>query len=682
MDRMKSKPTQAPSIHLLWLISGWAALILLAYGTLLLHPSLHTACPENDTWNFPIRWSVLSSLREGRIPLWNSLLAFGIPWLATWQTETFYPGTLLFVWKGLEAWNFSGILHLLIFSSGVYTFLRASKVGAFWSFFSAAIALLNACAFNHLGSNSSMDTMAWMPWMFLATRECVEGKPFGTLKWALFLALQVFAGYPQIIFYTLAGCAAFAIFLASWNSPAKLLKPLGWGLLFSAAQWMPSIEYFLFNSVRLPAVSNNPHFFLPLENLETFFNWNALAGNGVPDYVNSPTFFYFNFYSGIVPLLVLAAGVAGFKRLKKNSLFFLGAFLFVLMGTVGFLIGPLLPASFALPSFLEPAKAWVLVNLMELFALGFLLEDLVPNPGKWKWVVLSAGVLNLLYPIWIHPYEHNFTPPHETLERYAREITGSLGSGRVLILPNEREHQALYTPLPDPGERPFFKHFVPDSNLYVSLPLANFYGSTWPSWGALDANQYFKLGFPYGTGKLLDLLGVDLLVLPEDHMPPNFRKKWKYDVWVLWKNPSSLGGSFTFIGQPQVAGRRDIFSAFASGTADPRRILYLDPAPVSKAPLSFQPPLSAMSFQGEGEYRVITQNAMPGWRAWVDGKPQHIYTADGIFVCVPILKHSGQVQISYEPTSFRMGLFISLLFWGWGLGWSGFLWGRLKPASN
>src|SRR5579859_955004 len=200
---MKRSPVSAvpPSLYL---VMGWALLLFAAYGRLILHPDLHTACPENDTWNLPVRWSVLSALREGHLPLWNPLSAFGIPWLATWQTETFYPGTLLFTWLGLSAWNLSGLLHLILFSLGIYLFLRNLSVERFPAFFGAAIALLNGCAYNHLGSNSSMDTMAWMPWIFLSTREILTGKPWGRSKLTLFLVLQIFAGYIQIVFYTLA----------------------------------------------------------------------------------------------------------------------------------------------------------------------------------------------------------------------------------------------------------------------------------------------------------------------------------------------------------------------------------------------------------------------------------------------------------------------------------------------
>src|SRR5580658_2795828 len=214
------------SNRVLTLIGGWLFLLLLAYGRLLVHPNLRTACPENDTWNLPIRWSVLSSLRNGHLPLWNPLSAFGIPWLATWQTECFYPGTLLFTWLGLSAWNYSGLLHLLVFSVGIYSFLRNSSVRPFWAFLSASIALLNSCAYNHLGSNSSMDTMAWIPWVFMAGQQSLESKPWARIRFALYLTFQILAGYPQIIFYTVLGCLCYVAFLKGWPSVKVLFFPL------------------------------------------------------------------------------------------------------------------------------------------------------------------------------------------------------------------------------------------------------------------------------------------------------------------------------------------------------------------------------------------------------------------------------------------------------------------------
>lgn len=679
---MGIKPTSISHAPTKWFLAlGWAALVVAAYGRLILHPDLHTACPENDTWNLPIRFSVLSSLCDGKIPLWNSRPAFGMPWLATWQTECFYPGTLLFAWLGLSAWNLSGLLHLCILSIGIFSFLRANNVSSFWSFFAAAIALINGCAYNHLGSNSSMDTMAWIPWMFLATHQVVGRKPWGGFKWALFFVLQVFAGYPQIIFYTLVGCFSYAAILKGSAGPIRLLPPLLAGLLISTAQWMPSIEYFFIDSVRLPAVHDNPHFFLPLENLKTFLDFNALGKGGIPDYVQNPTFFYFNFYSGFLPLVVLILGAVRFDKLKSNARFFLIGFLLFLFWSLGFVLQGLDHLHLPYPAFLEPAKCWVLINVFELFAVGLILGDVFPNPPKWKWAVLVLGGLNLLWPLWNHPVEQNLLPPGLESSAEAKKVLTSLGPGRLLILPNTGEHQKLYTPLPDPENRPYFKHFVPNSNLFANLPSATFYGSTQPTWGALDAGFYFRYGFPYRIGSLIDMLGVDFLYLPENDMPPRFKKVETDDSWTLWKNPGSVGPYYFFPGGPKSSSRKEIFTSFADGNADPKRDLFLDPNPVSSPPSHkltrvgvFKDGfLGFFSMKDSDRYLVITQNAMPGWRAWVNYKPSPIYIANGIFLCVPIPQETGKVHqiiMAYEPTSFRFGLFLSLLaitgFLGWG----------------
>ncbi len=674
---MKKEPAPAVSASHPWLIPlAWSAVFLTAYGFLLFHPDLHPACPENDTWNLPIRWSVLSSLRAGRLPLWNPLSAFGIPWLATWQTETFYPGTLLFTGFGLSAWNFSGVLHLMILSLGAYFFLRAEKLGPLASFFSASIALMNGCAYNHLGSNSSMDTMAWIPWIFLAALHCLEEKQWGKIQLAIFFALQVLAGYPQIIFYTLVGLAAYAAFRKNWKDPVKLLLPLAGGLLLSAAQWIPSVEYFFINSVRLPAVHNNPHFFLPVENLETFLNPTALSRNGLPDYVVNPTFFYFNFYSGIPPLLLLVLGMVRWRALRPISQFFLFGFLALLVWALGCPLRAFEFLRIPFPAFLEPAKCWVLADVFELIALGFILEDLFPKPAKAQWALTALSIANLLWFVGAHLLERNLTPPSPLLDAQAQNLKNHLGTGRILVLPDPREHQRLYTPLPDPAREPLFKRFIPNSNYYEFLPAATFYGSTQPSWGALDAGFYFQYVFPHDNGALMDLLGVDLLYLPEDHLPPHYQKVQTNGNWVLWKNPSSLGGRFFFYGLPQTGDRKKIFSAFADGTAKPLQNLFLDPSsPASLAPLAQGPPLDAEEVALPGGARngilVVTQNALPGWRAWVDGRPAGLYLADGLFQAVFFAASDKKVRLAYEPASFRLGLFLSLLALGGFLAWAG-----------
>jgi hypothetical protein len=60
----------------------------------------------------------------------------------------------------------------------------------------------------------------------------------------------------------------------------------------------------------------------------------------------------------------------------------------------------------------------------------------------------------------------------------------------------------------------------------------------------------------------------------------------------------------------------------------------------------------------------LADSAYPGWRAFVDGEPCELLVADHAFrmVQVPAGKH--QVEFRYEPASFRLGVFVSLLALG------------------
>jgi len=642
---------------------GLVALSFTAYGRLLLHPDLHTACPENDTWNLPVRWSVLTSLQAGRIPLWNPLSAFGLPWLASWSTEVFYPGTWLFTQFGLNAWNYSGIIHLLIFSAGIYFFLIQLGAQPFAAFFSASLALLNGCAYNHLGSNSPMDAMAWIPWIFIGARETLTDNNGGRFKLGLALALQILAGYPQTLLYTLIGL--FLYTAICFRSIEKLIFPMALALLVTAGQWLPSVEYFLFQAVRLPAVTNNPDFVLPLSNLLTFLRPDALAQKGLPDYVVSPTYFYFNLYVGLIPLAIFFLSVFRFKEWTMLTRFWVFGLLISCLWTFGFFTYCLHLLHIILPAFLEPAKAWVLLNFVELIAMGLLWENLYPKAGHWKWMILLLSLLDLLIPIWSHPLERNLLPPCAQIDQTSQVIKNNLNSGRLLVLVDEKESGQLYQPLPDPELKSRFKYFVPNSNLYASLPLANAYSSTWPCWSVMDAEIYFKYGFPYSQGHLLDLLGVDELLLNESKMPKPFRKTGTLQGWTLWKNPHSLGRAFIYKGGISSGDRKEIFKTFASGQSNPETKLYLEKEPISdqpRHPLSpLEDPKNYYSIpQSKSGYLVITQNAMPGWRVWVNGNPQNLLLADSLFQCVPV--EGGQtVILRYEPASFRLGLFVSLL---------------------
>lgn len=58
---------------------------------------------------------------------------------------------------------------------------------------------------------------------------------------------------------------------------------------------------------------------------------------------------------------------------------------------------------------------------------------------------------------------------------------------------------------------------------------------------------------------------------------------------------------------------------------------------------------------------VLTDSYYPGWKAEVNKKPVHMYTADGIFRAIELTKGENQVRFYYQPESFKKGVIISLL---------------------
>lgn len=60
-------------------------------------------------------------------------------------------------------------------------------------------------------------------------------------------------------------------------------------------------------------------------------------------------------------------------------------------------------------------------------------------------------------------------------------------------------------------------------------------------------------------------------------------------------------------------------------------------------------------------YLVLSDAHYPGWRAWVDGQPVAIETANGLFRAVAVTAGTRAVRFGYEPASLRWGAALSAL---------------------
>ena len=75
-----------------------------------------------------------------------------------------------------------------------------------------------------------------------------------------------------------------------------------------------------------------------------------------------------------------------------------------------------------------------------------------------------------------------------------------------------------------------------------------------------------------------------------------------------------------------------------------------------------QPNLLRVAAEGDGEALVVARETYaPGWRAYVDGSPAPVLRADFLFRAVPAAGGTHSVWMAYEPSGFRLGMFVTLL---------------------
>jgi hypothetical protein len=60
-------------------------------------------------------------------------------------------------------------------------------------------------------------------------------------------------------------------------------------------------------------------------------------------------------------------------------------------------------------------------------------------------------------------------------------------------------------------------------------------------------------------------------------------------------------------------------------------------------------------------FLVMTDTNYPGWKAFIDGNETKVYTANYIFRAIYLPRGSHNVEFRFNPLSFRIGLWISML---------------------
>jgi hypothetical protein len=329
---------------------GIAIGLLLALAALYFLPALIAgnsrilSLEGTDIWNQYFYWRHFgfNALLRGEIPLWNPYIFSGTPYVAGIQSAVFYPLNIIYLFFHTAfAINLSIALHCFLASFFTFLFARYLGLRPPSSFLSAITFAYGAPYFLHIfpGHLSNLSTMPWLPALFLSLESFLRNK---RLKYVLLggvaLALQVFAGHPQYLFYSMIAVAFyFAICLWLREELRQKRYLLGGfalllltGFALSAVQLGPTLEL-----IRLSARESLSYewvsiFSFPPENLVTLF-FPDLFG----DLVNVPYWgknylWEASLYFGVVPS-VLAVVALGRRQFWPVKTFFLIALVSLLL---------------------------------------------------------------------------------------------------------------------------------------------------------------------------------------------------------------------------------------------------------------------------------------------------------------------------------------------------------------
>jgi len=295
---------------------------------------------NNDLTDMFLPWLrfTVSSIRRGRLPLWNPHLFSGIPFAANPQPAVFYPPT----WLGLlmpatRALAWVILLHLWLAGVGMYAWLRSEKASITGALFGAAVLIFSGYTFvrvwaGHLGV---ITTGAWLPLLLWAYRRAVKHRSWKlAIVGGLPVGLAILAGHTATFVYVALGLTLYAAFCAweRWREAGKATAtvfPLACagvmlfvGAALSSVQLLPMTEL----ATRTTRNASTGYDFAARFSWPPGYLLTLLAPNffGEPahtGYWGDGIYDEFIYYVGILPLLLALLGL----RLRHRLTPFLAA---------------------------------------------------------------------------------------------------------------------------------------------------------------------------------------------------------------------------------------------------------------------------------------------------------------------------------------------------------------------
>jgi hypothetical protein len=221
---------------------------------------------------------VVSSYKDGELPLWNPYTMAGHPIYADGATRTFSPFLLFYAFLDVPlGYSVARIVELLLAAVFMYLFLVSVRISPEGSLMGSLVFALSAHSLLHLTGMGWWGGLMWLPLILLFADRAITRSSFKSAIIAgVFLAAQFFCGWMQNQVYYVGAVVLYYLFFAFGLDARRSRKPkrravpvlamaavtLATGFALAATQWVPVMEL-LHNSNRKIVPTEIGYIYLP-----------------------------------------------------------------------------------------------------------------------------------------------------------------------------------------------------------------------------------------------------------------------------------------------------------------------------------------------------------------------------------------------------------------------------------
>jgi hypothetical protein len=276
----------------------------------------------------PGRTFTASALRAGYLPEWNPYIYTGYSHIGDIQNGFFYPPNLILylLFSGATACSISVVFHLCLTAFFTSRFLELFVRSSYARWIGAATFTL--CGF--LACNAVTvtipDSAAWIPAFFWCIEKWIRTQRWRYCAWGgLCLAMQLFAGWPQMVLLSVVYLGVYLLFaLPGQSKPIRILIGIAIAGVIAAALGIPQliatlqlknesiIQHLAYNEFSFGSVA-------PQLAILLFFPF--LAGAGMSGVLWHKVAYYAPisgqvnvYYVGILPLMLAVAAIFLWRR--------------------------------------------------------------------------------------------------------------------------------------------------------------------------------------------------------------------------------------------------------------------------------------------------------------------------------------------------------------------------------